>query len=93
MPATLSSQIAGALLEAVLPLGELRGAAWRVALGAPGPRFLALPFVLRGGVGGVRVVRVPGPNALRRLVRRVRRRLGTAMGRTATRLRARTGRR
>ncbi|MGW7720054.1 glycosyltransferase [Streptomyces chartreusis] len=93
VPATLSSQIAGALLEAVLPLGELRGAAWRVALGAPGPRFLALPFVLRGGVGGVRVVRVPGPNALRRLVRRVRRRLGTAMGRTATRLRARTGRR
>lgn len=93
VPATLSPQISGALLEAVLPLGELRGAAWRVALGTPGPRFLALPFVLRGGVGGVRVVRVPGPNALRRLVRRVRRRLGTAMGRTATRLRARTGRR
>ncbi|GHH00433.1 glycosyltransferase family 2 protein [Streptomyces lanatus] len=93
VPATLSPRASGALLEAVLPLGDLRGATWRVALAAPGPRLLPLPFVLRAGVGGVRAVRTPGPSALGRLVRRARRRLGTALGRTATRLRARTGRR
>ncbi|MFC5216413.1 glycosyltransferase family 2 protein [Streptomyces coerulescens] len=93
VPATLSPRVSGALLEAELSLGDLRGATWRVALGTPGPRFLALPFVLRAGAGGVRAARVPVPSALRRLVRRARRGLGTALGRTATRLRARTGRR
>ncbi|MER5940577.1 glycosyltransferase family 2 protein [Streptomyces sp. NPDC001928] len=93
LPAGLTPQVSGALLEAALPLGDLRGATWRVALGVPGPRFLALPFVLRAGVGGVHAVRAPGPSALRRLVRRARRRLGTVVGRTATRLRARAGRR
>ncbi|MFI6007223.1 glycosyltransferase [Streptomyces sp. NPDC051243] len=97
VPATLSPHGPGALLEATLPLGDLRGATWRAALGTPGPRFLTLPFALRAGVGGVRVVRARRASALRRLVRRVRRRLGTALGRTATRLktraRARTHRR
>lgn len=93
LPATLSPHGSGALLEAVLPLGVLRGAAWRAALGTPGPRFLTLPFALRTGAGGVRVVPTPRPSALRRLVRRARRRLGTALGRTAARLRARARRR
>ncbi|MFD0003128.1 glycosyltransferase family 2 protein [Streptomyces sp. NPDC127178] len=86
--ATLSPQGSAALLEAVLPLGELRGATWRAALGVPGPRFLPLPFALRSGVGGVRVVPAPRPSALRRFARRARRRLGTALGRTTARLRA-----
>ncbi|MEU8846498.1 glycosyltransferase family A protein [Streptomyces sp. NPDC048564] len=88
VPATLSPQGSAALMEAVLPLGELRGATWRAALGVPGPRFLPLPFALRSGVGGVRVVRAPRPSALRRFARRARRRLGTALGRTTARLRA-----
>ncbi|MET9831092.1 glycosyltransferase family A protein [Streptomyces sp. NPDC006385] len=89
VPATLAPHGSGALLQTVLPLGELRGATWRAALGTPGPRFLALPFALRAGAGGVRVVRPPGSGALRRFVRRARRGLGTVLGRTATRLRAR----
>lgn len=94
LPATLSPHGSGALLEAVLPLGVLRGATtWRAALGTPGPRFLSLPFALRTGAGGVRVVPTPRPSAPRRLVRRARRRLGTALGRTAARLRARARRR
>lgn len=92
-PATLSPHGSGALLEAVLPLGELRGPTWRTALGTSGARFLTLPFALRAGAGQVRVVRAPRPGALRRLVRAARRRFGTALGRTAARLRARAGRR
>ncbi|KMS77172.1 cell wall biosynthesis glycosyltransferase [Streptomyces viridochromogenes] len=92
VPAALSPHGSGALLEAVLPLGELRGAAWRAALGTPGPRYLALPFTLRAGAGGVRVGRTPRPGALRRLVRGARRRLATALGRTAARLRGRARR-
>lgn len=88
VPATLSPHGSGALLEATLPLGELRGVTWRAALGAPGPRFLTLPFALRAGAGGARVVRRPRPSVLRRLSRRARRRLGTPLGRTAARLRA-----
>ncbi|MFE0256830.1 glycosyltransferase [Streptomyces sp. NPDC059010] len=95
VPAKLSPHEDGALLEAEVPLADLRRATWRVALGAPGPRprFLALPLALRTGVGGVRVVRQPRAGALRHLVRRARRRLGTTLGRTATRLRARARRR
>ncbi|MFF7162159.1 glycosyltransferase family 2 protein [Streptomyces sp. NPDC008086] len=93
VPATLSPHGSGALLEAVLPLGELRGATWRAALGTPGPRHLTLPFALRAGASGVRVVRTPRPGPLRRLVRGARRGLGTALGRTATRLRAKARRR
>ncbi|MFJ8630602.1 glycosyltransferase [Streptomyces sp. NPDC093568] len=93
VPARLSPQGSGALLEAVLPLGDLRGATWRVALVGTGPRFLPLPFALRGVAGGAQVVRTTRPSALRRLVRRARRKLGTALGRTAARLRARTRRR
>lgn len=93
VPAALSPRGAGAVLEALLPLGELRGATWRAALGMPGPRFLALPFALRAGAGAVRVVRTPGSGALRRFVRRARRRLGTALRRTSARLRALAGRR
>ncbi|MFF5475735.1 glycosyltransferase [Streptomyces sp. NPDC012935] len=88
VPATLSPQGSAALLEAVLPLGELGGATWRAALGVPGPRFLPLPFALRCGVGTVHVVQAPRPSTLRRFARRARRRLGTALGRTAARLRA-----
>lgn len=94
VPATLSPHGSGALLEAALPLGELRGATWRTALGTTGPpRSLTLPFALRVGPAGVHVVRTPGLGPLRRLVRRARRRLGTALGRTAARLRARARRR
>ncbi|WP_217206802.1 glycosyltransferase [Streptomyces sp. AC550_RSS872] len=93
VPAGLSPHGSGALLDAVLPPGELRGATWRAALGTPGPRYLTLPFAVRAGAGGVRVVRAPRPSALRRLVRRARRRLGTALGRTAARVRARARRR
>lgn len=93
VPAALSPHGSGALLEAVLPLAELRGATWRAALGTPGPRFLTLPFALRARAGGVHVVRTPRASALRRLVRRARRGLGTALGRTAARLRARARRR
>ncbi|MGC9539448.1 glycosyltransferase family 2 protein [Streptomyces sp. UG1] len=93
VPATLSPQGPGALLDAVLPLAELRGRTWRVALGAPGPRFLALPFALRAQAAGLHVVHRPRPSALRRLDRKARRRLGTALGRTAARLRARAARR
>ncbi|MFI7407090.1 glycosyltransferase family 2 protein [Streptomyces sp. NPDC049627] len=78
VPATLSPHGSGSLLEAVLPLGELRRATWRPALGMPGSRFLTLPFALRVGAGGVRVVRAPRVSALRRLVRRARRRMGRA---------------
>ncbi|MDO0909571.1 glycosyltransferase family A protein [Streptomyces sp. DT2A-34] len=88
-PATLSPQGSGALLEAVLPVGDLRGRTWRTALGAPGPRFLTLPFALRAGADGVQVVRTPRPGAVRRFARRVRRTLGTALRRAAARVRAR----
>ncbi|GAA4080875.1 glycosyltransferase family 2 protein [Streptomyces shaanxiensis] len=89
VPATLSPHGSRALLEAVLPLGDLRRATWRTALGTPGPRFLTLPFALRAGARGVRVTRTPRSGTLRRLVRRARRILGTALGRTAARLRVR----
>lgn len=92
VPATLSPRGSGALLEATLPLADLRGTTWRAALGTPGPRFLTLPFALRAGAGGVQVVRTSRPRPLRRLLRRARRRLGTALGRTTARLRARARR-
>ncbi|QOV40614.1 glycosyltransferase [Streptomyces ferrugineus] len=93
VPATLAPQGPGAVLEAVLPLADLRGTTWRVRLAAPGSRFLALPFALRAGADGLHVVHQPRPSALRRLVRKARRKLGTALGRTAARLRARAARR
>ncbi|MEV0176332.1 glycosyltransferase [Streptomyces sp. NPDC050803] len=69
----------GALLEAALPVAAMRSATWRAALGpdpeAAEPRLLALPFALRAGAHGVQVRRTPGPSALRRAVRAVRRRL------------------
>ncbi|AZQ32531.1 glycosyltransferase family 2 protein [Streptomyces cyaneochromogenes] len=89
VPATLVPHGSRALLKAVLPLGDLRRGTWRAALGTPGPRFLTLPFALRTGAGGVRVARTPRSGTLRRLVRRARRTLGTALGRTAARLRVR----
>lgn len=92
MPATLTPHGSGALLAAVVPLAELRRATWRAALGVPGPRFLALPLALRTGPCGVRVVRTSRSSPLRRLIRRARRSLGTALGRTAARLRARAAR-
>ncbi|MGN9762285.1 glycosyltransferase family 2 protein [Streptomyces sp. SD31] len=88
-PATLSPQGSGALLEAVLPVGDMRGRTWRTALGAPGPRFLTLPLALRAGADGVRVVRTARPGAVRRFARKVRHGLGTALRRAAARVRAR----
>ncbi|MFJ8533608.1 glycosyltransferase family 2 protein [Streptomyces sp. NPDC093591] len=87
-PATLSPEGSGAVLEAVLPVGDLRGGTWRTALGAPGPRFLTLPLALRAGADGVHVVRAPRPGAVRRFARKVRRSLGTALRRAAARVRA-----
>lgn len=88
-PATLSPQGSGALLEAVLPMTDLGGGTWRTALGAPGSRSLPLPFALRSGADGVHVVRAPRPSAVRRIARKVRRGLGTALRRAAARVRAR----
>ncbi|GCB43541.1 glycosyltransferase family 2 protein [Streptomyces sp. NL15-2K] len=93
-PGTLSPSSDGsaAALEAVLPVGRLKGAAWRVALcpapDADEPRFLALPFALRGGMGGVQVVRKPQPGVALRLARKARRVLGRVRGKAASRLKA-----
>ncbi|MFF7071806.1 glycosyltransferase [Streptomyces pseudovenezuelae] len=87
----LRPQDSGALLEAVLPVGDLTGAAWRVALSpaphAEEPRFHPLPFELRVKGGGVQVVAVrpPRPATGQPLVRRARR----LAGRLVRRLRAR----
>ncbi|GAB2758303.1 glycosyltransferase family 2 protein [Streptomyces bullii] len=73
----------GALLVARLPSARARGT-WRPALclapDAAEPRFAVLPFALRGVPGGLRVVPVPQPGVVRRLVRRARRVLGAARG-------------
>ncbi|MFE3634323.1 glycosyltransferase family 2 protein [Streptomyces sp. NPDC059168] len=73
------------LLAARVPVGELRNAAWRTALGLPGGRALALPLLLRAGRDGVRVVRVAPRGVLRRLLGRARRVLGGVLGPTTTR--------
>lgn len=79
VPGTLRPQGAEALLEAVLPVGDLAGADWRVALSpAPDtgePRFHPLPFALRVKRERVEVVtvRAPRPPVGRPLVRRARR--------------------
>jgi glycosyltransferase involved in cell wall biosynthesis len=67
-----------ALLEAGLPLGELRGALWRTELLLSGGRAVKLPLLLRvgRGPGAVEVVRAAPPGMLRRLLRRARRLLG-----------------
>jgi poly(ribitol-phosphate) beta-N-acetylglucosaminyltransferase len=88
-PAALSPAGSGALLEAALPLDELRGTTWRTALGVPGPRFLHLPFALRPRGDSVQVVRPPGPGPVRRLARGARRRLGPVLRRAVSALRAR----
>jgi poly(ribitol-phosphate) beta-N-acetylglucosaminyltransferase len=91
VPGTLRPQGSAALLEAVLPVGDLSGAAWRVALNpapdAEEPRFHPLPFALRVKRGKVEVVgvRTPRPTVGRPLVRRARR----LAGRLVRRLRAR----
>ncbi|WP_309063875.1 glycosyltransferase family 2 protein [Streptomyces sp.] len=76
----------GSRLEATLPAGLPRGI-WRVALGpdpdAAEPRHTGLPFALRSGGGRVRVVPVPRPGALRKLVRGARRALGAARAKVA----------
>ncbi|MFF7445340.1 MULTISPECIES: glycosyltransferase [unclassified Streptomyces] len=85
VPGTLSpaADRTGAVLEAELPVAELRGATWRVALNpvpeAPEPRHLALPFALRATGGTVRAVRAPRPGGLERLARKVRRKLGRVL--------------
>ncbi|MER6282744.1 glycosyltransferase family A protein [Streptomyces sviceus] len=88
---TLRPKGSAALLEAVLPLGDLTGGTWRVALSpapdAEEPRFHPLPFTLRVKRGGVQVVAVrpPRPAAGQPLVRRARR----LAGKLVRRLRAR----
>ncbi|MFE6287094.1 glycosyltransferase family 2 protein [Streptomyces sp. NPDC057877] len=86
VPGTLSPVDSGpgAVLEAVLPTGQLAGGGvLRVGLGpdplAAEPEFVPLPLPLQAGPGGarVRVVRTR-PTAARRLARRARRALGKA---------------
>jgi hypothetical protein len=83
----------GAVLEAELPVAELRGANCRVAVslvpGADEPRFLVLPFALRTSGDTVRVVRAPNPGGLERLARRARRKLGSLLRGAASRVRNR----
>ncbi|MFK4101874.1 glycosyltransferase family 2 protein [Streptomyces sp. NPDC019531] len=83
---TLRPEGSAALLEAELPVGDLAGAAWRIALSpasdAPEPRFHPLPFAVRVKAGRIRVVRPPRPGARPRLVRRARQ----LAGRVAARL-------
>ncbi|MFI6435892.1 glycosyltransferase family 2 protein [Streptomyces sp. NPDC050759] len=91
VPGTLRPQGSAALLEAELPVADLTGGPWRVALSpapeAPEPRFHPLPFALRVKAGKVQVVAVRPPRdaAGKRLVRRARR----LAGRLVARLRAR----
>ncbi|MFE0511424.1 glycosyltransferase family 2 protein [Streptomyces sp. NPDC058964] len=77
---------AGSLLEVPLPLGRMRGAAWRTEVclvpetGAP--RFLRLPVRLAvTRTGAVRVAGPQAPGPLLRLARRARRVIGVALGR------------
>ncbi|MFL5995522.1 MAG: glycosyltransferase family 2 protein [Streptomyces sp.] len=82
VPGTLRPEGSAALLEAELPVADLTGAPWRVALSpapdAPEPRFHPLPFALRAKAGTVEVVAVrpPRPAGGKRLVRRARRLAG-----------------
>ncbi|OIJ68876.1 glycosyltransferase family 2 protein [Streptomyces mangrovisoli] len=78
----------GAALAVTLPSAELRGASWRPEL-CPVPdavprRFHVLPVALRAGrAGGVQVAAPAAPGTARRVVRRLRRLVGTVLGRTA----------
>ncbi|WP_328752498.1 glycosyltransferase family 2 protein [Streptomyces sp. NBC_00285] len=87
--ATLRPKGSAALLEAVIPVGELQGTAWRVALSAAPdvsePRFHPLPFAVQAKAGSVQIVHPPRPGAARRLVRRARR----LAGRLVVKVRAR----
>ncbi|GGI96787.1 glycosyltransferase family 2 protein [Streptomyces brasiliensis] len=81
---------AGSLLEARLPLRDMRGATWRLEVClAPEdgtPRFLRLPLVARvGRSGGVRLSRPTPPGLLRRVVRKARHVLGGALRGTTDR--------
>ncbi|MFE7993651.1 glycosyltransferase family 2 protein, partial [Streptomyces shenzhenensis] len=81
---------ARSLLEAGVPLHEVRGAAWRLevclAPRAEAPRFLPLPLVLRPArTGGAVLTRPAAAGPVRRLVRRVRRVLGAALRGTTSR--------
>jgi hypothetical protein len=94
VPATLApGDGPGALLTAELPVERLRGATWRASVclvpGAPVPRRHALTPALRVTASGVRAVRpsapAPGeparPGVVRRVARKVRRTLRSALGR------------
>jgi len=76
----------GSLLEATLPARLPRGI-WRVALSpdpdAAQPAWSGLPFALRAAGDSVLVVTVPRPGTVRKLVRAVRRVLGTARTKAA----------
>ncbi|MGW1798564.1 glycosyltransferase family 2 protein [Streptomyces sp. NPDC001984] len=74
---------AGSLLDASLPLPDMKRATWRLELClAPEsgtPRHLGLPLVAHvGRSGAVRLTRPVPPGLLQRLVRKVRRGLGVA---------------
>ncbi|MFF3332361.1 glycosyltransferase [Streptomyces sp. NPDC002888] len=80
VPGTLSPALPG--LEVALPVGKVAGtrrAALCLAPDAGPPRFHPLPFALRFGTGGARVVPVPRPSPARRLAGRVRRALRAAV--------------
>ncbi|MFF4545002.1 glycosyltransferase family 2 protein [Streptomyces sp. NPDC001435] len=79
---------AGSLLEASVPVRELRRASWRTEVcllpEAEAPRFLALPLALRvTRTGGVRVAGPAAPGLLLRLARKARRVMGAVRGRKA----------
>ncbi len=87
-PATLSPAESGARLEATLPVGRLRGATWRTALGAPGPRYLALPFALQVRRGTLQVVRGPRRGSVRQFTHRLRHGLSPKLRRAVSAIRA-----
>ncbi|NUS74578.1 MAG: glycosyltransferase family 2 protein [Streptomyces sp.] len=96
VPGTLSpaeDESLGSVLEADLPLAELSGARWRVALSpvpnAHEPRFLVLPLALRVSGETVRPVAAPGHGGARRLARKVKRTLGRVLRGAAHRVRNR----
>ncbi|MFJ8079146.1 glycosyltransferase family 2 protein [Streptomyces sp. NPDC096205] len=89
VPGRLSPAADGrrAVLEAELPLAELRAGTWRVALGPVPERFLALPLALEAADDGtVRAVPATTPRDSRPLLRRVRSRLGRVLRGAANRV-------
>ncbi|MEU6063721.1 glycosyltransferase [Streptomyces sp. NPDC047082] len=79
---------AGSLLEAPVPVRELKGASWRTEVcllpEAEAPRFHTLPLAVQvTRAGGVRVAGPAAPGLLLRLARKARRVTGAVLGRKA----------